>query len=100
MDLKATSMIFDDLELIISDANLKFNAICISETSQKETAMFKGNVNLDNFHPIFSTGTKTARRGTAIYVRNTHNTIGRIDLKPCNLSLQGWKSKMKKVKIL
>ena len=39
-------------ELIISDANLKYNAICISETSQKDTAMFKRNVNLDNLHPI------------------------------------------------
>ena len=78
-------------ELIISDANLKYNAICISETSQKDTAMFKRNVNLDNLHPIFSTGTKSAiyvrniaRGGSAIYVKNTHNTIVRIGLKSCN----------------
>ena len=91
---------FSDLELIISDANLKFNAICISKTSQKDTAMFKRNTNLDNFHPIFSTGTKTApggtviyirytaRGGTSIYVRNTHNTMERIDLNSCNLEFK------------
>ena len=61
---------FDDLELVISEANLKFNAICICETSQKDTDVQK-NVNLANFHQIFSTGTKTAKGGTAIYVRNT-----------------------------
>ena len=31
-----------------------------------------------------STGTKTARGGTAIYVKNTHRTIERNDLKICN----------------
>ena len=30
---------FDDFQLVISDANLKFNAICISETSQKENTV-------------------------------------------------------------
>ena len=36
---------FDDLELVISDANLKFNATCTTETSQKENTMFKRNIN-------------------------------------------------------
>ena len=64
------------------------DVLCISEISQKENTMFKRNINLDNFHPIFSTGSKTARGGTAIYVRNTHNTMERMDLKSCNLEYE------------
>ena len=45
-------------------------------------AEFKRNI--ENFHPVFSTGTKTARGGTAIYVKSTHHTIERNDLKICN----------------
>ena len=33
---------------------------------------------------LISTGTKTARGGTAIYVKSTHHTIERNDLKICN----------------
>ena len=36
--------------------------------------MFKRNISLDNFH----------WGSTAIYVRNTNNTIERNDLKSCN----------------
>ena len=61
---------FDNLETTITDSNRHFNAICITETSQRENDEFKRNINLENFHPVFSTGTKTARGGTAIYVKN------------------------------
>ena len=59
---------FDNLETTNTDSNLHFNAICITETSQRENDEFKRNINVENFHPVFSTGTKTARGGTAIYV--------------------------------
>ena len=74
---------FDNLETTITYSNLHFNAICITETSQRENDEFKRNINLDNFHPV-STGTKTTRGGTAIYVKSTHHTIERNDLKICN----------------
>ena len=75
---------FDNLETTITDSNLHFNAICITETSQRENDEFNRDINLENFHPVFSTGTKTARGGTAIYVKSTHHTIERNDLNICN----------------
>ena len=73
---------FDNLETTNTDSNLHINAICITETSQRENDEFKRNINLENFHPVFSTATKTARGGTAIYVKSSHHTIERIDI--CN----------------
>ena len=66
--------LFDNQETTITDSNLHFNAICITETSQRENDEFKRNINLENFHP----------GGTAIYVKSIHHTIERNDLKICN----------------
>ena len=40
---------FDNQETTITDSNLHFNAICITENDE-----FKRNINLENFHPVFS----------------------------------------------
>ena len=48
----------------------------VSVKHPKKKILFKRNINFDNFHPIFSTGSKTARGGTAIYVRNTRAPTG------------------------
>ena len=69
---------FDNQETTNTDSNLRFNAICITETSHRENDEFKRNINRGNFYPIFSRG------GTSIYVKSTHHTIERNDLKICN----------------
>ena len=58
----------EDLLTVLVDPNLHFNAICISGTSQKENTMLCKHVDLKNYHTPISTGTKTVKGGTAIYV--------------------------------
>ena len=79
---------FEDLETIFVDSNLHFNAICISEISQKENTMFCKNVDLKNYHTLISTGTKTAKGGTAIYVLKNYDLIERYDLKTSNIEYE------------
>ena len=85
-----------DLETVIGDSNLNFNVICISETSQRESTMFCKNIDLKNYHTPISTGTKTAKGGTAM-----HDSLERYDLKMRNIEYEStWvEIKNKKVKI-
>ena len=46
---------FDDLQCFITDSSLKFNILCINETSQKENVEFHKNM-LPNFQKPYSTG--------------------------------------------
>ena len=79
---------FEDLETIIVDSNLNFNVTCISETSQRESAMFCNHIDLKNYHTPISAGTKTTKGGTAIYVLKDHDYIERYDLKTCNIEYE------------
>ena len=93
---------FEDLEtVLVVSTHLHFNAICISETSQKENTMLCKNVDLKNYHMLISTGTKTLKEGTAIYVLKNHDLIERYDLKTSNIEYEStWvEIKIKKVKI-
>ena len=45
-------------------------------------------VDLKNYHTSISTGTKTAKGGTAIYVLKDHDSIERYDLKTCNIEYE------------
>ena len=63
LTLMASKIILKTSEPVIVDSNLNFNVICISETSQKESAMFCNNIDLKNYHTPISTGTKTAKGG-------------------------------------
>ena len=75
--------------LTVSKIILKnFNAICISETSQRESTMFCKNIDLKHYHTPISTGTKTAKGGTAIYVLKDHDSLERYDLKTCNVEYE------------
>ena len=76
---------FEELETVLADSDLHFIALCISETSQKENTMFCKNVDLKNYHTPISTGIKTAKGGTAIYVMKKHDLIERYDLKNSNI---------------
>ena len=92
---------FEDLETVSVDSNLNFNAICISETSQRESTMFCKNIDLKHYHTPISTGTNTAKGGTAIYVLKDHDSLERYDLKTCNVEYEStWvEIKDKKVRI-
>ena len=79
---------FEDLETVIVDSNLNFSAICISETSQRESTMFCKNIDLKHYHKPISTGTKTAKGGIAIYVLKDHDSLERYDLKTCNVEYE------------
>ena len=73
----------------------KFNAICISETSQRESTMFCKNIDLKHYHTPISTGTKTAKGCTAIYVLKDHDSLERYDLKTCNVEYEStWVEKI------
>ena len=50
--------------------------------------MFCKNVDFKNYHMPISTGTKTAKGGTAIYVLKKHNFIERYYLKPSNIEYE------------
>ena len=47
---------FEDPQCFITDSNLEFNILCISETSQKENVEFHKNFMLPNFQKPYSTG--------------------------------------------
>ena len=79
---------FEDLETVLVDSNRHFNAMCISETTQKENTMFCKNVDLKNNHTPISTGTKTAKGGTAIYVLKNHDLIERYDLNTSDIEYE------------
>ena len=50
--------------------------------------MFCKNVDLKNYHMPISTGTKTAKGGTAIYVLKNLDLIERYDLKTSNIEYE------------
>ena len=70
----------DDLHHFLSENNLKFDIIAITETSQKSNHDdFLANINLQGY-TNFSSATNSNKGGTAIYARNTYDLHERIDL--------------------
>ena len=57
-----------------------FDIINISETSQTENQDFITNIDLEGYTKPFTTGSRSARGGVAIYVKNNINVIEREDL--------------------
>ena len=87
-ELSGMGIVQESHETVIVDSNLNFNVICISETSQRESAMFCNNIDLKHYHTPISTDTKTAKGGTAIYVLKDHDSIEWYDLKTCNIEYE------------
>ena len=50
--------------------------------------MFCNKIDLKNYHTPITTGTKTAKGGTAIYVLKDHDSIKRYDLKTCDIEYE------------
>ena len=61
---------FDDYHTFISSANINIDILCINETTQKENCLFKLNISVDGYRQPFTLGSKTARDGVAIYVKD------------------------------
>ena len=79
---------FDDYHTFVTSANSNFDVMCISETTQKENFPFNLNINIDGYGQPFTLGSKTARGGVAIYVKDEYNVIERNDLNIVDNSLE------------
>ena len=55
------------------------DAIAITETSEHYTQSFITNVELDGYK-LFSTPSKSAKGGAALYINNSYKAFERIDL--------------------
>ena len=78
----------DDYHTFITNANNNIDVHCISETSQKENCPFNLNINIDGYRHPFTLGSRTARGGVAIYVRDEYNVNERNDLNLVNNSFE------------
>ena len=76
-------MHFDDLYQLISSANLKFDIINITETSQQLNQDFSSNVSFNGYKP-YSTQTKSSKGGVVMYVSENFECHERIALSTCN----------------
>ena len=79
---------FDDYHTFITNANTNIDVLCMSETSQKENCPFNLNINIDGYRQPFTLGSRTARGGVAIYVRDEYNVNERNDLNLVNNSFE------------
>ena len=79
---------FDDYHTFITNANTNIDVLCISETSQKENYPFNLNINIDGYRQPFTLGSRTARGGVAIYVRDQYNVNECNDLNLVNNSFE------------
>ena len=79
---------FDEYHNFIASTQLNLDVLCISETSQKENNNFNLNVSIEGYKQPFALGSKTARGGVAIYVKNDLNVIERNDLNINNISFE------------
>ena len=79
---------FEVLHCLITDSSLDFNILCISETSQKENVEFHKNILLLNFQKPYSTGSKSGKGGTAIFISNNVEAMERCDLKISDLEFE------------
>ena len=87
-NLNGVENIFDDYHTFVTSANSNFDVMCISETTQKENFPFNLNINIDGYGQPFTLGSKTARGGVAIYVKDEYNVIERNDLNIVDNSLE------------
>ena len=71
---------FELLHNFISSTKLELDIINISETSQSEDKMFDMNVNIEGFMQPFTTGSKSARGGVAIFAKDDLKVFERDDL--------------------
>ena len=75
---------FDNLhEFLSNEQTPKFDIINITETSQKIGENFKTNVMIEGYD-FYCTETKSAKGGTAIYIKNNYDSFERDDLKILN----------------
>ena len=71
---------FDDYHTFINNTKTNIDVLWISETAQKENCPFNLIINIEGYKQPFTLGSKTARGGVAIYVKNEYNVIERNDL--------------------
>jgi len=79
---------YHDLHLLLSEINIDFSVINITETSQKLNQNFKTNVSLQGYASPFTTETKSNKGGVAIYVKNNLEVFERCDLKISDIEYQ------------
>ena len=80
---------FDLVHNFINNTNLDLDIVAFSETTQKENEDFQSNVFLEGFHKPYATGSKSAKGGVAIYVKNDINSWEREDLNSSSESYEG-----------
>ena len=84
---------FDDYHTSVTRPNINIDVMCRSETTQKENCPFNLNINIDGYGQPFTLGSKTARRGVAIYVKEDYNVIERNDLNKVDNSFEAQKTR-------
>lgn len=72
---------FDNLHSFLAGSKSAMDIIAITETSEQDDHSFISNVDMDGYHPLFSTPTLSKKGGTALYVNSNFNAFERVDLK-------------------